>query len=606
MPRRAFVGGFLRLGHIFEYAVRLLSKGTRVNSKSKILLSGFSPWIVMGAAVVLLAIVTLMTLETINRQKEQRIRLMIEKGAALILSFEAGTRMGMRGRYGGEFQLQRLLVETAAQPDIAYLLVTRTDGTVVAHSQADQIGGRYGADLDLEGIHEAPVLAWRQTKSLDGDPAFEVYGKFAPLARRFNPPRHRPMMETMSGRPPIDSIPQMVIFVGFRTDELDAAHAADIRHSVLMGAVLLLVGITGLLLLFMAQNYRSARTLLSRVQVFSDNLVSRMPIGLIALDQEGRVSALNSVAEITLGARAEEMIGRDARQALPGVLADVLGDAGQPSEKEILCPVAQDKSIPLDVSAAVLSDEDGQPFGRVVLFKDLAEMRSLRQELEKNRRLATVGRLAAGVAHEIRNPLSSLKGFATYFKEKYREDDKDREISQIMIQEVDRLNRVVTQLLEFSRPMRLFLQTAKFKPLIEDTFRLVERQARASGVSLSLEMDDECCVARIDADKFKQVLLNLSQNALEAMPDGGSLSVRGRRNADQTLCLEVTDTGAGIAADDQPHVFEPYFSTKKSGTGLGLAIVHNIVEAHGGKIQVESQLGQGTTMRMTFPPIKEG
>ncbi len=577
-----------------------------MNSKSKILLSGFSPWIVMGAAVVLLSIVTLMTLETLNRQKEQRIRLMLEKGAALILSFEAGTRMGMRGRYGGEFRLQHLLVETAAQPDIAYLLVVRMDGTVMAHSQADQIGSRYADNLDLLAVRREPSLSWRQATALDGEPVFEVYGKFAPLARRFNPLRRKPMMDNKAGRPPIADIPPMVIFVGFRTDELDAAHAADVRHSMVMAAVLLLVGVTGLLLLFMAQNYRSARTLLSRVQVFSDNLVSRMPIGLIALDQDGRVSALNSVAEATLGTRAGEMIGQKVRQALPAVLVDALDDAGEPVEKEILFPLAQGNSIPLEVSAAVLSDEDGRPFGKVALFKDLTEMRSLRRELEKNRRLATVGRLAAGVAHEIRNPLSSLKGFATYFKEKYRENDKDREISQIMIQEVDRLNKVVSQLLEFSRPMRLYLQTAGLKPLIENTFRLVEQQARASDVTVALEMDDEQCVARVDADKLKQVLLNLFQNALDAMPDGGSLNVRGWRNADKAFCLDITDTGAGVAPDDQPHVFEPYFSTKKSGTGLGLAIVHNIIEAHGGKIRVESRPGEGTTIQIILPADKGG
>ena len=572
------------------------------------LLSGLSPWAIIGAAAVLLPIVTLMTLETINRQKQQSIHLMIEKGAALIRSFEAGTRMGMRGGHGSGFRLQRLLVETAAQPDIAYLLVAHVDGTVIAHSQPDQVDGRYAAGLDLKAVYESSALSWRRTASPDGDPVFEVFGKFAPLARRPHRPMHMPAFPMMDWQSrnlqPSDNAP-MIIFVGFRTNDLDAAHAADVRHTMVMAAVLLLVGCAGVLLLFMAQNYRSARTSLARVQVFSDNLVSRMPIGLVALDQKGRVTALNSVAETTLGVRADEIIGTDARVILPAVLVDTLNDAGDPVEKEVLCPVAEDRQIPLDVSAALLTDEDGQHFGRVILFKDLTEMRALRQELEKNRRLATVGRLAAGVAHEIRNPLSSLKGFATYFKEKYQTNDRDQDIARIMIQEVDRLNRVVSQLLEFSRPMRLHLQPAPLKPLVEDAFRLIDQQAEAAGVTTALEMADEQRRSRMDVDKMKQVLLNLFYNALDAMPDGGRLTVRVTDDENQAICLEVKDTGTGIPDKDQPHVFEPYFSTKKAGTGLGLAIVHNIIEAHQGKIEISSRQGEGTWVRIFFPTGKD-
>ena len=129
---------------------------------------------------------------------------------------------------------------------------------------------------------------------------------------------------------------------------------------------------------------------------------------------------MNSVAETTLGIRADSVIGIAAGNALPAILAGTLPDADRPVEKEVLCPIADGHQIPMDVSAGTLTDENGECFGQVILFKDLSEIRALHQELEKNRRLASVGRLAAGVAHEIRNPLSSIKGFATYFKGKYR------------------------------------------------------------------------------------------------------------------------------------------------------------------------------------------
>jgi two-component system sensor histidine kinase HydH len=253
------------------------------------------------------------------------------------------------------------------------------------------------------------------------------------------------------------------------------------------------------------------------------------------------------------------------------------------------------------VSAANLIDENGQRFGRVILFKDLTEVRTLRRELEKNRRLASVGRLAAGVAHEIRNPLSSIKGFATYFKEKYKQSHRDQEIAGILIQEVDRLNRVVGQLLEFSRPLRLHLQQVVLKPFIQDALRLVNRQCIDAGVNVELDMPDDTLCVSMDVDKMSQVMLNLLLNALEAMSAGGCLTILVSGNADDSIRIQVIDSGTGIDPKDQPSIFEPYFSTKKTGTGLGLAIVHNIVKAHQGDILVESRPGRGTTVMITLP-----
>jgi two-component system sensor histidine kinase HydH len=565
-------------------------------------LSGLSPWLILGAVLVMLPIVVLMTLENINRQRQQTVRLMMEKGGALIRSFEAGTRMGMRGGQGRGFQLQRLLVETAAQDDIAHLLVVRINGTVIAHSHPDQVGNRYVTDLDLGAIHERGALAWRRTTSPDGEAVFEIFGKFAPLAKRPNHVMHGHMMR----RPPSQHEPvAMVIFVGLRTDAVDAAHRADVRHTVVMAGVLLLVGCTGVLLLFLAQNYQSARTSLAREKVFSDNLVARMPIGLVAVDQAGVVTALNSVAETTLGIHDNAVIGNAAINVLPAALAELLADAASPIEKEVLCPVANGRRIPMDVSAANLADENGASFGQVILFKDLTEIRALHQELEKNRRLASVGRLAAGVAHEIRNPLSSIKGFATYFKEKYRESDRDQKIATIMIQEVDRLNRVVGQLLEFSRPIRPHFEKLVLKPFFQNAFKLVDHQSSQANVSMALAMTDETLSAVMDADKMNQVMLNLFLNSLDAMRAGGRLAVHVSSGGQDRIQIRVSDTGVGIDPEDQPHIFEPYFSTKKTGTGLGLAIVHNIINAHRGHIRIDSQVGEGTTVQIILPAPEE-
>jgi len=271
-------------------------------------------------------------------------------------------------------------------------------------------------------------------------------------------------------------------------------------------------------------------------------------------------------------------------------------------DRELVCTLHNGHVVPLEISAAALADESGRIQGTIILFKDLSEVKSLREEVERNQRLATVGRLAAGVAHEIRNPLSSIKGFATYFKERYREVPEDQHIADIMIQEVDRLNRVVTQLLEFARPVSISRKQISLKEFIVDSLKLVERQAAENGVSVEADLPENGAAAHLDPDKFNQVLLNLYLNAIEAMTDGGRIIVNLEKDEQKNRVeIRVSDTGSGIPESELSHIFDPYFTTKPTGTGLGLAIAHNIIQGHGGEIHTESRVGVGTTFRILIP-----
>ena len=257
--------------------------------------------------------------------------------------------------------------------------------------------------------------------------------------------------------------------------------------------------------------------------------------------------------------------------------------------------------VPLEVIAAVLRDDEGELIGRIALFRDLSELQHLRKEVERSQRLAAVGSLAAGVAHEIRNPLSSIKGFATYFRQRYGGVPDDVKVADIMIQEVDRLNRVITELLEFSRPMELKRKATDLAGLVRHALGTVEGQAREKGITVKADLPPGLPGASIDPDRMTQVFLNLFLNALAAMDRGGVLSVGVARQDEGSLRVTVTDTGTGIRKEDLGRVFDPYFTTKSSGTGLGLAIVHQIVEAHGGEIRLESEPGKGTTFTILLP-----
>jgi two-component system sensor histidine kinase HydH len=170
-----------------------------------------------------------------------------------------------------------------------------------------------------------------------------------------------------------------------------------------------------------------------------------------------------------------------------------------------------------------------------------------------------------------------------------------------MIQEVDRLNRVISQLLDYARPMTMQRQEVSIQDIIRHALRMIEAQAREKGITLQADLPAEIPAAGIDADRMKQVFLNLYLNALGAMEDGGLLSVVLAELPGEHIRIEIRDTGVGIAPEDLGRIFDPYFTTKPSGTGLGLAIVQKIVDAHGGEIQVASAPGQGTTVTILLP-----
>ncbi|MCP4630600.1 MAG: PAS domain-containing protein [bacterium] len=575
--------------------------------------SGVPPWALIGAVVVLLPLFAFMTMTSINRQQEKSTQLLLEKGAALIRSFEAGTRTGMMGMNRGGFQLQQLLTETAQQPDIVHLLVADVEGEIIAHNNLQLVGAPYDYNVDLIKISETKDLQWRILDYPDGTRVFEVYRKFTPTER----PRggmhggsrmHRRMQQFSNERKrfsrSLDDSPK-IIFVGLDMTAIEEAHQADIRHAVIMGFILLLVGFAGITLLFLFQSYRATRASLSRIKAFSDNVVENMPIGLIGLDNQQRIAAFNHTAESLMQLSLNSVIGKAADKVLPPELCAEMNCPeihNQVIEKEIDCTVGNGHLIPLEIGASLLTDEKSTHLGYVILFKDLTEVRALRLEIERSRRLASVGRLAAGVAHEIRNPLSSIKGFATYFKQRYQDVPEDQQTADIMIQEVDRLNRVVSQLLEFARPISITPKPASIKDRVADFVKLIQQQAMDSQITVTTHNSAKVDEINIDPDRINQVFFNLGLNSIEAMESGGELQIDiSDNNEFGGLAIQISDNGTGIAEKDLSKIFDPYFTTKPSGTGLGLAIVHNIIEAMGGTIEVASKMEKGTTFTIRLP-----
>ena len=242
-----------------------------------------------------------------------------------------------------------------------------------------------------------------------------------------------------------------------------------------------------------------------------------------------------------------------------------------------------------------------------MLFQDLREIEALKEEVERERHLAALGRLAAGVAHEVRNPLSSLKGFAQFLRSKFNPGSKEERYSDIMIEEVERLDRVVQELLDFAKPVTAERKASDANSIVDDALSLVAEDAAFRNVEIVSDLAAELPDVMVDGRQLRQVLLNVLLNGIEAMRDGGRLTVRTRLRANENppVAIEISDTGVGMSEDEMDKLFEPFYTTKPEGTGLGLTIVSRLIEQNRGRLGVQSVRGEGTTFTISLPADAE-
>jgi len=341
------------------------------------------------------------------------------------------------------------------------------------------------------------------------------------------------------------------------------------------------------------------------LQAFKDLIFQSAGTGLIALDREHRITAFNRAAEEIIGVTAAQAIGSDWPALIaPAVpLASIEGAIdGNPRTSmrhETSLRRPDGSTVPVRMTFSALRSGEGERLGLISACEDLSAIRAMESRMRQADRLATLGRMAANIAHEIRNPLASLTGAIEVLTSPLAGEDSRERLSQIVARESERLNHIIKNFLEYARPAPLSITTFDVAAAAEDVMLLLEHRTSPGSLKLIREFPPSV-LWPVDAQQFRQVLWNLCLNAVEAMPDGGELRVSvGLRG--ETLEVTVSDTGEGIAAGDVAHVFEPFFSTKEEGTGLGLALVHRVVQEHGGDIDVRSARGLGTTFTLTLP-----
>jgi signal transduction histidine kinase len=353
---------------------------------------------------------------------------------------------------------------------------------------------------------------------------------------------------------------------------------------------------------------RRSRKEIVRERNFKETIVENIETGILTLDSGGHVTSVNGPACRILGLDGSPISSplNDLFAGWPEIL-QALEDIDRQKEEghwsRYVDLERNDKKLTFRLALLPLTFGDGG--GRILAVEDLTERVNLRQRMERMERLASLGRLSAGIAHEVRNPLTGISLLLDELHDRLIGQTGDQVLIRRALGEMERLECLVGELLNFASHPQITLEPGNVGAVLGDTLFFIKKQCQQNGVELEEGIAEDLPLLRLDAGKLKQAFLNLFTNALEAMPGGGTLTVTARAEGGNVLIM-VRDTGEGMPPDRIPLIFEPFYTSKGEGTGLGLSITHNIVSDHGGRIEVESRPGQGSSFTLWFPVPPSG
>jgi two-component system sensor histidine kinase PilS (NtrC family) len=339
------------------------------------------------------------------------------------------------------------------------------------------------------------------------------------------------------------------------------------------------------------------------LEAFANLIFESVGTGLIALDREHRVTAANRAAEQITGVTLEATLGKPwgvfgAGVSLAVVESEIASSVRGSAWREVTLRRPDGEEVPVRITFSALRAGDGREIGLIAACEDLSAIRAMEARMRAADRLASLGRMAANIAHEIRNPLAALSGAVEVMAVATADDTRER-LGQIVLNETSRLNGIIREFLEYARPAPVSRTMVNVAETVDEVLVLLEHQVEPGTLKTVREFPP-ALTWTVDRQQFRQAIWNLCLNAVQAMPDGGELRVTMAVLA-RYLVVRVNDTGEGIAAADLGQIFEPFFSTKSGGSGLGLALVHRIAQDHGGEVDVQSRPGVGSTFTLTLP-----
>lgn len=602
--------------------IRRLAMMDKKNKNLRIKLLSLSPWILGGACILLLLVIAFFAVNNYEREKALITKGLEHKGITVVRFINSAVRGSVRSAITNsspydqwETHMQPALELAVEQPGVDSIVVVDKDANVILSVGFDmEVRDKIGGDFlrlmkeyrqGEEGSSQITVLKNKvkgQNKAVlvtsYQPPGSELRGKkknYRGMARGVG--RHSHHFQNFKDDMRRVGSLSPVYLVQLDLSEFTAPLRRQFTQIVLELIAIFLVGVGGTLSFFTLRGLKGSEKTLGKMREFNEVLVESLPVGLIAIDENGLIQVMNEAAEKMTGLVSSRTIGKDPEQCLPIELHTVLRDN---SNEKGLVIEAHLRDYILDVSVVGVAPGKGVLGGKVMLLRDLTEVKRLESELQRSERLAVIGKMAAGVAHELRNPLSSIKGLTLLLKSKLASESDGVEAADTLVREVERLNRSIGELLDYAKPGSLILEPCQLETILEKTLSLIEPDLAIYDVSLEKNIDKGLQDVLTDKDKLSQVLLNIFLNALQAMEDveGARILTITLRHESESILLSIADTGCGIDSENLKKIFDPYFTTKNAGTGLGLALSLKIVEEHGGQLSVSIVPGEKTEFQI--------
>ncbi len=488
-------------------------------------------YLILGVVLVLLVLISISTYQMFHRQRLNAQDMVRRQGLGLLQALESGVHSGLLVHRGSPEAIRHYIMELGQIQDVAYLYILDAHGDITYHSASD---GTHPAGPRPVWPNAGAAIQTRRIRDRSGTEIYEI-------AKRYGPSKDETADAHAPGR---------TVVIGLKMTAFNAARRADLHHAFIMTVIVLALGAGAIYFIYVIQNYHQVNRSLRQTQEYARQVVASLASGLLSIDLEGRVVTYNQPALKLLNIAPDRIGAIDLYNYLDfdaAGIADTLSNCRPNLDQEILYQNGNQPPLPLAISVAPMADDDRTCRGAVILVRDLSRIKALEAQMRRAERLAAVGELAAGVAHEIRNPLSSIKGFARFLQKNMAADAKKLEYTQVIIREVDRINAVVNDLLTLARPMTARWVRTDVAELLDHAVRLVQPDARANAIAVGTRIDPDIKPICADANHLTQALLNLLLNAVHAIGRQGVITVGAETGEHGQGCwIWVEDDGPGI------------------------------------------------------------
>lgn len=499
------------------------------------------------------------------------------KGAIVVVA-SASYLESFKREIGIGYLIQRISQESGVE----YIVLQSKEGIVLASKKVEKMR-KIEDDPFLRNVLTEDVAKNRIT-SFEGEDVLEVVKAFKS-----------------------EEIPSGIFRIGLSLAGYKKVASSYQKQMVFFSVILFLLGLLIIGMVIVNQNYFVLDRSYKEIKTLTGNVLEAMHSAVVALDEEGKIIMMNRLAEDLFGISRAHAINQDYNSIFPEdpcLLKQTMERKRASRDVETSFRTLSGEEKVLIIASSCLYDEEKLFKGAVAVIHDITELKKYEEEAKRAERLSSLGNLAAGVAHEIRNPLNAISITTQRLKSEFvpqRDQEEYKAFTQIILNEIKRLDNIINQFLSLAKAQKLNLVPTDMSKFLSEVTNLAEVEAKEKNIKVTRAID-KLPETKIDPEEMKKALLNILLNGIQATPSSGELNVRSHLDETQkNTIIIIKDSGLGIPKENLSKLFQPYFSTKEKGTGLGLSIAYRIISDHQGKIEVESEVGKGTTFIIKLP-----